>query len=93
LQFVSSIVLGAIVRTATFRRDEIHEGMAEMEVNGQGSEPTKFDDQTFSTDATYGNRTAMDVSVRAKVNKENGYIRFSTIVIGRCILEVLNLMV
>jgi hypothetical protein len=67
------------------RRDEIHEGMAEMEVNGQGGEPTKFDDATLKHRCTYGNRTAMDVSIRAKVNKEKSYPRFSTIVICRSI--------
>jgi hypothetical protein len=71
--------------TGNIRRDEIHEGMAEMEVNGvKVANLTKFDDCDFlkHTDGhVWKPNSDGRFQIRAKVNKEKSYLRFSTIVI------------
>jgi hypothetical protein len=67
------------------RREEIDQGMAEMEVNGvKVANLTKFDDCDLlkhSDGHVWMPNSDGRFQVRAKVNKENGYLRFSAIVI------------
>ena len=67
------------------RREEIHQGMAEMEVNGvKVADLTKFDDCDFlkhSDGHVWKPNSDGRFQIRAKVNEENGYLRFSAIVI------------
>jgi hypothetical protein len=67
------------------RRDEFHEGMAEMEVNGvKVANLTKFDDCEFlkhSDGHVWKPNSDGRFQIRAKVNTEKSFLRFSSIVI------------